>query len=144
MSDTAQIEKGRRLGVKLEVPNQPPRVISIPDEEHTKIVTKVSSHLAQAGHPQTPDQVSAHGVADAHLSKMARDHPAIEVLTDATHRLKRFGGNMVGDLSGSNHIYTVERQTGHETALSRVHKMADLAGTAKRIINYLPWRKKAA
>lgn len=141
MSEPAQVETGRLTAI----PSVPVRMVITPEQTHEETVQAITDNLAKAGHPRDPEQVSAGAEAEAILAKIEGDNPGAEVVADLHHRVKRWGEDFAGDMAGSTRIYTVERkQTGYKEVFNRVRKMANLAGKAKQLVNYFPWRKKAA
>ena len=143
MSDVARVEFQTPIIAKPEAV-QSIQSPTTPSEIHHDVVTKISGHLQEAGHPQTPDQVSAKGQAHTVLAEIGKTNPGAEVIEDLSHRVVRFADNLGRDLGGSTNIYIADdHKKGNEIAMRRMGRIVQFAKEPRKILNILRGKKAA-
>lgn len=130
-SGMAVVKKG------VDVPASPVQV-------HERAVQKISDNLTRAGHPQSPQQVSAQGGAEAVLSKIEQSGIGAEIVGDLGDALDKMRGNVTNIITGSENTHTTKRpKMGLATTLGRVTKIANARGP-QNMSNLLFRDRKAA
>lgn len=143
MSDFARVEFQKSVIAKPEVV-QSVQSPTTPSEIHHDAVVKIAGELNQAGHPQTPDQVSAKGGVHTVMAEIEKTNPGVEVLDDLSHRVVRFADNLGRDIQGSTNVYIADdHKKGHEISMGRIGKIVRFAKEPRKILNILRGKKAA-
>lgn len=109
---------------------------------HAAAVGAISHSLNQAGHPKTPEEVSATGGPGTVLAQIAAENVGAQVVDSGADHLKKGIENFGGDIGGSKRMYQVSGRPGHGIAMRRMSERVLGKGIPARIRHLLFRQKK--
>lgn len=109
---------------------------------HHQAVDGITDSLAQAGHLQTPIQVSADGEAETVLAKIEAHAPGAQIVGASVDHLTKGLENLGGDFGGSKREYKAEGGSGVRIAMARMARRVLDSGVAQKIRHIKFWKEK--